>query len=601
MGLIFKRGSFYCYRYFSFFLYFFYFMKVRELANYLLTLEKTTSRLRITEILAEIFKKADIEEIDKLCYLILGNLAPPYRGVEFNLAEKMMIRVLGQAFGVSVEEVKESFGQKGDLGLVAEELAQEKEEKRESSLTVTELYEKFWEIALEAGEGSQERKIKKMVALLKLLSPLEARFFTRIPLGRLRLGFSETTLLDALSWFISGDKRWREEIEAAYSRRADIGFIAKRVKEKGIRGLAGVKIILGTPVMPSLCQRLPSAEEMIKKMVSKKGDLVAVEPKYDGTRLEVHFQRGSNKHKVWMFTRNLENVVAMFPDIAEAMPQEINAQSVILDGEVIGMDKETGRFLPFQETIKRKRKHEIQETLLRIPLRYYCFDVLYYNGEEVINFPFFKRRQILEKIVKPNGEVISLSPQILTNNVEELRRYHHEQIKKGLEGVVVKKWSAPYEPGKRGFTWVKFKQEKIKKSGGLLDTVEAVVMGYYRGRGKRAGFGIGAFLVGVRNGEKIVTVSKIGTGLSDRDWQEMRRRAQAVKVSLKPKEYEVPKGLVPDVWCLPKIVVEIAADNITRSPLHTAGFALRFPRLVHFRDDKGVEEITTLEELKKLG
>lgn len=576
-------------------------MKARELANYLLKLEKTTSRLEITRILAEIFEKAEAEETDKLCYLLLGELAPAHRGIEFNLAEKMMIRVLAQAFGAEKETVEKSFGQKGDLGLVAEELAQKKGGKKEaSSLTVEELYAKLLEIAQDAGEGSQERKVRKMAVLLKLLSPLEARFFVRIPLGRLRLGFSETTLLDTLSWLLSGDKRWREKIEAAYNRRADIGFIAKTIKQKGIEGLEEIKIVLGTPVLPSLCQRLPTAEEMIKKTAPQEGDLVAVEPKYDGTRLEVQFRRDSQSH-VWMFTRNLENVAAMFPDIAEAIPKEINAQAAILDGEVIGVDKKTGRLLPFQETIKRKRKHEIQATLLKIPLRYYCFDILYYNGEETIHLPFSQRRQILEKMIKPNTKIVFLSPQILTNDVKKLRRYHEEQIKKGLEGVVVKKWQAPYEPGKRGFTWVKFKQEESKKSGGLLDTVEGVVMGYYLGRGKRAGFGIGAFLVGVRNGEKIVTVSKIGTGLSDEDWREMRRRAQEAKTDTKPKEYTVPKELVPDVWCLPKVVVEIAADNLTHSPLHTAGFALRFPRLVRFRDDKSVEEITTLEELKKLG
>jgi DNA ligase-1 len=170
-------------------------MKARELANYLLKLEKTTSRLEITRILAEIFEKAEAEETDKLCYLLLGELAPAHRGIEFNLAEKMMIRVLAQAFGVEKETVEKSFGQKGDLGLVAEELAQKKGGKKEaSSLTVEELYAKLLEIAQDAGEGSQERKVRKMAALLKLLSPLEARFFVRIPLGRLRLGFSETTL-----------------------------------------------------------------------------------------------------------------------------------------------------------------------------------------------------------------------------------------------------------------------------------------------------------------------------------------------------------------------------------------------------------------------
>src|SRR4030042_6880752 len=138
-------------------------------------------------------------------------------------------------------------------------------------------------------------------------------------------------------------------------------------------------------------------------------------------------------------------------------------------------------------------------------------------------------------------------------------------------------------------------------------------MGYYRGKGKRNKFGIGAFLVGIPDGKgKILSVSKIGTGLTDKQWREMKRRCQVASVKPaspklqrgelqeEPKEYDINKNLFPDVWCRPKIVVEIEADTITKSPIHTAGLALRFPRLKRFRDDKKVEEATSSKELEIL-
>ena len=582
-------------------------MLFSELSQYLNRLEKTSSRLKITEILAQLLKKTKISEIDKLCYLILGYLAPPYQGVEFSLAEKMMMRVLARAFVVDKTIVLKQYKKGGDLGVVGEGLWDTA--RHTQKVSVLQVYERLLAIAQESGEGSQERKIVGMVNLIQGLDALSVRFVVRIPLGKLRLGFSEITLLDALSWMISGNKKHRKEIEAAYNVRADIGFIAKTIKKDGLSGLKNIKISLGTPVMPALCQRLSTPEEMIEKMCSTADDLVAVEPKYDGTRLEVHFKRGKQGNRmVKMFTRNLEDVAFMFPDVAQALSQEINAENVILDGEVIGYDQKTGHLLPFQETVKRKRKHAIREESAQIPLRYFCFDILYYNGRDLLMMPFSKRRQILRKVVPPfclgRARTIILSPQIITNDSQVLRRYYDKQIRKGLEGVVAKKWQAPYDVGRRGFTWVKFKHAKGKKGGGLTDTIDGVVMGYYRGRGKRAGFGIGAFLLGVRkgkDGDRFLTVSKVGTGLIDKQWREMRRRCNQVRARERPKEYDVDKNLQPDIWCQPAIVVEVEADNVTRSPIHTAGLALRFPRLVRFRDDKNVGEITTVEEIKKLG
>jgi len=578
---------------------FFESMKFAKLAQYFQQLESTASRNQMTEILVDLLKEAGKDEIDKICYLSLGRLAPLYAGIEFNLAEKLMIRVVARAFEAKEETVKKEYKKTGDLGEVAQNGKRKTEDGRQktSKPSVLQVYERLYEVATESGEGSVERKIAKMADLLRGLDSLGTKYVVRIPLGKLRLGFSDLTILDALSFMVARDKSKRQEIEEAFNVRADIGQIAKVVKEKGLKGLKGIKASLGTPIMSALCQRLPNTEEMIKKM-----GRVAVEPKYDGTRLQIHVV-GSKQ--VSIFTRNLENVAQMFPDIVEALSKEIKARQVILDGEAIGFDPKTGKFLPFQETIKRKRKYEISEKAKEIPLKYFAFDVLFKEGKDLLGLPFNKRREILEKTLFSTSKTIILSPQIVTENPNELRRYHDEQIKKGLEGVVVKKWQAPYDPGRRGYTWVKFKQEKGKKGGGLADTLDCVVMGYYKGRGKRAGFGIGAFLVGVReskSSDQFLTISKIGTGLTDEQWREMYSRCQVsgVRCQAKPKEYIVAKGLTPDVWCQPEIVVEIEADNITKSPIHAAKYALRFPRLVRFRDDKSPEEATTIKEAEKL-
>ena len=166
--------------------------------------------------------------------------------------------------------------------------------------------------------------------------------------------------------------------------------------------------------------------------------------------------------------------------------------------------------------------------------------------------------------------------------------------------MVVKKYDSPYEPGRRGYSWVKFKEEE-GKTGKLTDTIDAVVMGYYLGEGKRTGFGIGAFLVGVRDGEEFVTLTKVGTGVSDELWKDLKEKFFKLKAKDQPKEYkEVNKIYAPDVWIAPKIVVELAGDDLTRSPSHGANYAVRFPRLVRIRTDKSPEQATTKKEVEKM-
>src|SRR4030042_1273194 len=309
-----------------------------------------------------------------------------------------------------------------------------------------------------------------------------------------------------------------------------------------------VKPEVGIPVLPMLAQRLNSPKEMIKKMGK-----VAVEPKFDGLRVLIHLKRmGENlAPQVWAFTRNLNNVYDMFPELKD-IGKYINADSVILDSEAIGIDPKTMILANFQTTMRRRRKYEIAEKAKEIPLRFQVFDIIFKDGRSLMDKDYLERRKILGSCIKP-GKLLVVDEMIVTDNPEVIIEEYKKKIKEGLEGIVVKKVDAKYVPGRTGWRWVKMKQGE-ESSGKLSDTVDCVVMGYYAGKGKRAGFGLGGFLVGILDGEAIKTVTKIGTGLSDEQFREMFTRLKKLDAKEKPKEYgKVDRTLTPQIWVTPSL------------------------------------------------
>lgn len=586
-------------------------MTFSQFCVYLSEIEKTSLRLVMTQKLASLFNALEKQEISEACYLLLGRLRPKYENIEFNFAEKMMIRTLAEFVeedneqnrqeqlgllgqgdrDVHIASVLRLFKLKGDLGDVAELCISSKVVDARSLHDVYELLEK---LALESGSGSQERKLQNMHAVLRGCDSFTAKYVVRIVLGTLRLGFSDMTLLDSLSWAKAGNKTLRKPLELAYQVRADIGKIAEIFLQDGENGLEHVEIELGVPIAPALCQRLKTADEMIEKMGK-----VFVEPKYDGTRVLIHIKKHGKDWTIRTFTRNLEESSGMFPELKTSL-EALQADEVILDSEAVGYDPESDKLLPFQQTIQRKRKHDIEETALRIPLRFFVFDILYIDGKSYIHTPLWERKKILKDTIK-HGSLFVLAPYIVTESAQELREYHATQLSQGLEGAVIKQYASEYQPGRRGWSWVKFKEEE-GTTGKLSDTIDCVVMGFYKGKGKRTKFGIGAFLVGLYDttSDTYRTVAKIGTGLTDELWKEMYERCNAIMTEVQPKQYLVHDQAIPDIWVIPKIVVEIAADEVTDSPTHTAQKALRFPRLVRFRDDKTPEQSTTVKEMSGL-
>jgi DNA ligase-1 len=592
-------------------------MLFHTFAEYLQKLEATNSRLAITEQLAELYKQLAGEEIREASNLLQGQLVPAYESLEFQLSVKMVLRALARIsdlpqnqhnstdlFGTTTEignhkSIEQKYKQLGDLGTLVEQILKDTKHTIDSRLTLTAVYDDLIAIAQESGAGSQERKLEGLVQLLQKLDATSAKFIARIILGRLRLGFSTMTMIDALSWSVTGGKEDSKALELAYQRQADIGklaetYLAGDTSDKRHAALADYTIEVGVPIVPALCQRLNSAAEIIDKM----GEVMA-EPKFDGLRIQIHVIKQPGKPPLLRtFTRNLENNSETFPELKDAVAG-LNCESCVLDSEAIGYHRETGQLRTFQETITRKRKHGIEETAENIPVRFYIFDVLSLNGESLLDKKLRERKDRLKNLFKQN-EVLYQTEYIVTNDPVELRTFHEEQLAQGLEGAVIKQIDSVYQPGRKGWSWVKIKEEEGTR-GKLTDTLDCVVLGYYAGRGKRTQFGLGAFLVGVlAEDQTLKTIAKIGTGLSDEQFKDLKDRCQPLIVPDQPANYHVDKALIPDVWVQPQLVVEIAADEITRSPVHTAGVALRFPRLVKFRDDKGWENATTVEEVQEI-
>ena len=582
-------------------------MQFSKLATYFEKLEETSSRLTLIDILGDLFKGAKVSEIAQIVYLLQGRVAPFYEPVEIGMSEKLVAQSMARAYGVEREQVLKDYGRVGDLGLVAERLTSHPGGRRpigskhrkdsiaslqNDRLSVQVVFKTLTEIAKTSGEGTVEKKIASLSGLLEKMDGVSAKHLVRIPLGVSRLGIGDPTILDAFAKLKLGDKSKRPLLEGAYNRVSDLGLIGETLWKGGLEGVERLDVTVGRPIRSELAERLPTAEKVMEKLGQ-----VNAQRKLDGFRVQIH----KDEDHIRLFSRNLEETTLMFPEIVEGAKKQIKAKSAILDAEAIGFNPTSDEFLPFQETTQRRRKYGIAEMAKKIPLKAFVFDILYKNGKSLIDQPLSKRLKELKETVG-DGETLLAEVGEMVEEEDKLQQMLDDAISKGLEGLVVKRPDSKYEAGARNFNWVKLKRHS---AGELKDTIDCVILGYIFGKGKRSAFGAGALLVGVYDNKKdeFVTVSKIGTGLTDEEWREIHKRADKIKVSKKPAR--VNSILTPSVWIAPEIVIEVLADEITRSPVHTAGkegdepgYALRFPRLVKFREkDKQAEDATTVKEL----
>jgi DNA ligase-1 len=566
-------------------------VKFAELAAHLDQMEATSSRNELVRILSEVYSASSVDELGPITYLIQGRLAPFFEPVEIGLGERLLMTAIAAAYGAQKEEVTKLNRQIGDLGVTAQRLAPTPKRK---SPSVVEVHQRLSHIAAAGGAGSQQEKLDGFTSLLADLDSVSAKHLVRITLGKMRLGIGDPTVLDALSFAKKGDRSLRPILEAAYNRSSDLGLIARTLWESGEKGLDALKVKAGHPLRPQLAERLPNPEAVIKKL-----GLVGVQPKYDGLRVQIH----KDGKRVSIFSRNLESMTEMFPELVAAAAG-LKVKTVILDGEAIAYNPESEEYVPFQETTARRRKEGIQEMAAQVPIRAFVFDVMFRDGSDLTPLPYERRFEVVQELLR-DSDTLVVAPLMKTDSAEVLTSELLDNISRGLEGIVAKRLDSPYQAGARNFNWVKLKRNT---SGQLNDTIDVVLLGYYRGKGKRAEFGAGALLAGVYDSDKdeFGTISKLGTGLSDQAWRELHERLAKLEVPEKPAR--VSSNLVPDAWLEPAIVVEVLADEITPSPRHTAGmsagqpgFALRFPRIVSFRTaDKKPEDATSVREIREM-
>lgn len=563
-------------------------MLLSELAEALNRIEATNGRKETLALLADLFRR-DPDDAGILPYLLQGRLGPPYASPNFGMDERRVALALAGAAEVPIETIQARNLELGDLGLVASGVLT----ARETGLSLRAADDDLLRIAEASGAGSNERKVSLLSALLRQTSALAGRYVVRVVLGRLRLGVADATIEDALSLAVTGSTLLRPAIEHAYALCSDLGLVARTLIKNGPDALAAIQPQPGRPVLPALAERLPSPAAIIERL----GPSV-VEPKYDGVRIQG--QRAGDE--VWLFTRRLENVTDALPEIAAALREQVGAERVILDGEAVGYDPATGRLLPFQETTKRRRKHGVAEAAAAYPLRYYVFDLLSLDGENLMPLPLVERLARLRAILRlAPMATIQLAPQTEVDSAAQLESLLARAVDDGLEGIMVKRPNAPYHAGTRAYHWVKLKPEYAV---GMADTFDLVVVGYDLGRGRRARLGIGSLLCCVvdRASGAYRTVTRVGSGLSDADFVHFREQLDPIRSAERPAN--VDSVIVPDVWVEPRYVVEVAAAGITRSPLHTCGrlddqpgYALRFPRIVRLRADRRPDDATAQAEV----
>lgn len=575
-------------------------MDFTDIAKMFDRLESTSARLEMTAILADFFKDCNPDDLRSIIYLSQGKLHPDFYGVELGMADKLVLRAIAFTSGTKDSKVEEMWVKEGDPGAVAEKLIGTKKQMTLFSepLTLDRVVKGLTLIETAEGKDSQDRKMKHLANLLHDSGPLEARYLCRIVTGRMRIGASTMTILDALS-IAFATKEDRESVERAFNVTCDLGLVAETICRSGIDGIQRIQVTIGNPIKVMLAERLPSIGEVVSKM----GGECAIEYKYDGIRAQVHIGKDSVK----IYSRRLEDLTPNFPDIAQALREHFKGTEAIIEGECVAVDAETGYMQSFQEVTHRRRKHGMDDAVKEVPVRIFMFDMLYVDGKDMTTTPYLQRRSALTEWFDISDNV-QMSTMRIVHSEDEGEEFFEEAITARCEGVMAKSISddSIYRAGSRGFLWIKYKKDYQEN---LTDSFDLAVVGAFYGMGKRAGK-YGALLMASYDPEigRFGTVCKLGTGFDDAFLDGMPALLDGYKTSERPSSLDAK--MIPDVWFEPHVVLEVVAAEITVSPNHTAGMGMikddsglgiRFPRFTgRVRDDKDAEQCTTVQEIMEM-
>jgi DNA ligase-1 len=524
-------------------------------------LEGISGRLEMIDIISRELPGLAPEELPVYVRFVMGRIFPDWSSQKLGIGPNLLYEAIGSVAGVTKEQVIEKINQTGDGGRAVEELLLVKSQTTffHEDLDLVNVYRSLIIIAEQEGRKSQREKLLAVRRLLGNAHPLEGRYLARIMLEELRIGVGEGSVREAIAKAFAVDSAL---VEHAMQALNDMGEVA-RLAKIGPEALHDVHITPFHPVRMMLAQ-----QGSIADMIKEHGQ-IAAEFKYDGSRFQFHKKGNWAK----MYSRRLEDVTGALPDVIQQLLGSTD-HDVILDGEVIAIKE--GKPMPFQSVLRRfRRRHDIADAQEAIEMVPNVFDILFLDGETLIDLPLTERRKKLESVV-----TMYIAPQVVSADPTVITKTYEDALAAGHEGIMLKVPSSPYSPGQRGKNWIKIKPE--------VDTLDLAVIGAEWGEGKRAHV-FGSFLVACQDGGKLVPLSRVATGFSDEQLAEVYDllKDNVIKKAGKEVTFE------------PSLVFEVGYAELQASQNYEGGFALRFPRFIRIRDDKDITDIETLESIRE--
>jgi len=546
----------------------------RELCELCEKLEATTKRLLMVDLVQNFLKGLQPNEVEPAVSMILGRPFPKWDQRVLEVSWATLSNSIRRLTNVTATDFQSAFSQTGDIGSATKTVFETSKIRRqvtlvEKPLGILEVRYTFEKIAETYGFGSRERKERLVETLLGQASPQEAKYIVKIFIGEMRTGFHEGLMEMAVAKAF--DLPF-ETVQTASMLTGDIGEVAAIAKVKGKEGTTKLGFRVFRPIKPMMAQMAEGVNEALKEA----GGALAFEYKLDGARIQIH-KSGDN---VRVYSRRLTDVTESLPEVLQIVQSEVKANQTILEGEVIAVGQDRTSPLPFQHLMRRfRRVHEIGDMIKRIPIEIQLFDVIYLNGESLINIPYVERRKKLEEIA---GN-IQLTKQIITSSPEKAEEFLGESLNNGHEGLMAKKLDSPYTPGIRGKRWFKIKR--------TLESLDLVIVAAEWGYGRRHNW-LSDYYLAARDAEKgkFIVVGKTFKGLTDQEIIKMTKRLKELIIREEPHRVVV----------IPKIVVEVAYNEIQKSPKYECEMALRFARITRIRDDKSPEDADTIQLVREI-
>ena len=542
-----------------------------EFAKVCNKVENISGSLEITSVVADFLKEVDDDELGIVTRFIMGSVFPVWSSLEPGIGPSLLYTAISKASSLPVKRIEGFVKETGDVGLAAEKaMASGKIHLgffSEGELSVLDVYSRFKTIANRSGKRSQDSKIKNLQYLFGAAKPDESVYIARLSIEEMRIGVGEGIVRNAISEAFGVPAQL---VERGYMLTNDFGEVAYTAKKEGEQGLLKLGVEIGRPLKLMLAQITSGINETVGEMGN-----VAVEWKFDGARVQIH----KMGEKVTIYSRKLEDVTLSLPDVVSSVKAHVHAQNAILDGEAVALG-ENKRPLAFQELLRRfRRKHDVSATAQEIPLHFYLFDILYLDDVSLIDEPLLVRRKKLEEAC--DSEILAV--QTVTGDASEIEDVYKKALEAGHEGVMLKNPESLYMPGKRGKNWLKLKP--------VMETLDLVVIGGEWGEGRRANF-IGSYLLACRDqdSDSFLPIGRVATGITDEQLADLTGMFSELVILENGKNIDFE----------PKVVFEVAFEEIQKSQNYESGYALRFPRLVNVRSDKSAMDSDSIERVEQL-